>query len=1316
MKTFNKTLIVPLFITLILTGCMPDSLTKFKKDPPKKPTTSTTVSSGPVLDETGNVIPFDESTYFSFKTPDNDPVLSKVNEPLSTEPLLDGSLGDPVKLEKFFERCDIVTTGVNSQATSLPAGLSFINDGCNVQGTPLSAKSVVTPFCSDGTSFDQVTCESNFPVWNATTGTCSLPDLKYATQTACLAGSNKWYTVGSPIPYKIRLTFHDSAGVQRFYYTTLSLGVYTTLTSLNYTQAEKVLLKMDTAGTSPFGDIIPIITTSLSTGSYNRRSIMINSNGAVTGVARFVDSGANLVGISRLVPIKVNSITGLAVNGFIQSVAGTCTLGAFTTKPTCTFGGGTWTPNKIGKIFKIDSATRTLYVENISLANRYFILNEAICTGTCASSYTINSINDSYLFKADDDVDNDNQYYTPKFTLDYPVNIYEVGTSIQPLYPIISTAISATNGITYSISPALPCEDPTDITKCLYLDANTGTITGTFNNFLNTTEFTLTASNPISSVSTKIKMSAIYGPSDLSLTTKQVITVSSTSNFKEGETLFQPISPPLTEGLNARIIQIINTKQLAIEIFNGAFVPGVSLDNNNSAYQSEKAFIIPYSTCTNTVYTTKASCETGGEVWSPSEPIFFNIILTASTTTGYTAGSDISATAGTGLGAIGKVAHVDATSKKLYIQYLTGAANTTATAKTFYQADTLDSGASVDQVENGSMKVTLASAAGFTKGSDVVTSASAAGYTSVVNGNILTLSELSRASAGTFFKNGQTFYNHETQALSTANSTASAVTFDNYFIFERGKKMYANTIVSNGNGIIYSISPPLPSGLVLNTLTGVIEGAASSTSIKKDYLLTAINFVGSTSFVFSLEVKDFFEVIEKTGASSALLHKVGDYQNNRKCRVDSTDIASMSNGKALDIRCFLDMEEQDIFQTAIKLNFFTGPGICQYIEYAPYYFNSWTPHQSVNVSSRYTNPVIVRTGCTALDSTGPVPTPDLCEGNYSYYDPDFPNCDEGLLRYTSETYTQDDTTGTCTRTSVVSSIVRCGGNKAACLAGPVTDAIDLTNLAEGKRLITIPSSTGLDKTYEHKSPIEFGDSYINVRTANGTTSNQCNSSAANTLTWKNTTSTISTLASPFGFDSNPFYTVTCLDAAYDIKARIRVIVRDWDKAFRIDSDIFNQSFTAPPVNMNNNNPDPIFGKPYNDVDDWDDDFVSYNDPTSDIPVYTPNTCGVQAAGSCSNITGIFRSNAECTAVGGSVVAPGSCSAGGFTNEFDCETSGTCSNGAYLDAGSCAKGTAVWTPRVWTAATCTFANQNQCVHYGGTWTGPEQYKFPELPKI
>jgi hypothetical protein len=34
-----------------------------------------------------------------------------------------------------------------------------------------------------------------------------------------------------------------------------------------------------------------------------------------------------------------------------------------------------------------------------------------------------------------------------------------------------------------------------------------------------------------------------------------------------------------------------------------------------------------------------------------------------------------------------------------------------------------------------------------------------------------------------------------------------------------------------------------------------------------------------------------------------------------------------------------------------------------------------------------------------------------------------------------------------------------------------------------------------------------------------------------------------------GTHVNPYYTMYCLDAAYDIKARIRLVVREWDRVF-----------------------------------------------------------------------------------------------------------------------------------------------------------------------
>lgn len=47
MKNFNLKFIIPLALTFVLQGCMPDSLTKFQKDAPKKATASATVTSSP---------------------------------------------------------------------------------------------------------------------------------------------------------------------------------------------------------------------------------------------------------------------------------------------------------------------------------------------------------------------------------------------------------------------------------------------------------------------------------------------------------------------------------------------------------------------------------------------------------------------------------------------------------------------------------------------------------------------------------------------------------------------------------------------------------------------------------------------------------------------------------------------------------------------------------------------------------------------------------------------------------------------------------------------------------------------------------------------------------------------------------------------------------------------------------------------------------------------------------------------------------------------------------------------------------------------
>ncbi len=1152
MKTLNTKLIVPFVITLLLTGCMPDSLTKFKKDEPTKKVTASTTTGGtggggttvpPVVDETGAPVVFNAPTYFTYEDASGLPKSLPMGTNLPpTGPFVDGSLGDSTKEALFFERCDLDTTGVNAQAVALPAGISFDTASCEFKGTPTTPKSVMTAFCSDGVSIDQATCEANPLVWSGTA--CSLPDFAYASAATCSSAFHKWYAVGAAIPYRVKVTYHDASGTQHTMYAHFRLGTYRTLTTLNYTQSDKLLLKV--TGTGSYANITPLLTTTATVGAYARAN-MIVSNTDVAGVAKVVDPMATLIGVNKLIPLKVASTTPFIVNTFITKQGDS---------------------TKVGKIFKIDAANRIIYVENISADNKTFIKLENICsnniTGACATSYAITDISESYTFKKAQTLDNDKQYYSPLFTIDTPTNVFEVGSSIKPINPIATAEISTNNAITYSISPALPCNDPTDPADCISLDSTTGVISGTFTSYLANTIFTVTATNPIGSVSTIVSLGAIVGPNDLALTNKQIITVSSTAFFLEGETLYQPIAPPLTEALNAKIVKVLNPYQLAVETFNGEFSPGASLDNNGSAFKSEKAVIIPYDSCTNTFYTTKATCEAATFAWAPSKATHYNIALTTNATGVYVAGDAIASAAGTGTGAVGLVAHVlTAANDVLFIQYLTGNNTSTAGAKTFYEGDTLNLGSTVTQVESTNMKFTLASAAGFSKGSDLVTSANTAAYIYNITGNVISSREISRAAGGTLFQAAQTVYNHETQALSTSNSTinASSVTFDNFFVFERGKNMTLKGNVSSGNGIIYSITPALPAGLTLNTLTGSISGSATSISAKKDYLITGANFIGTTTYVISIEVKDYFEIQEKSGASSFLLHKVGDYQNNRKCRVDSSDILSLTNAKALDIRCFLDGEEQDVYQSDVVYKAISGAGICEYVQYSPYYFNSFSPVTSFQTSTRYPTQAILRNGCSTELDQGTMPTADQCEGNYSHYDNTYPNCDEGSLAYWQETYDGS----TCLLVNRVQKTVECGGKKAKCIAGPVRSLFSDTQIESGLRSQIMSASAGIEKTYTHVSPISKGDS-INVRNANGTVANQCSSGAADALTWKAKAVASNIKTTPMGADSNPYYTFTCLNAAYEIKARIRVVVRDWDETFKINNNIYNQSFTAPASN------------------------------------------------------------------------------------------------------------------------------------------------------
>lgn len=93
---------------------------------------------------------------------------------------------------------------------------------------------------------------------------------------------------------------------------------------------------------------------------------------------------------------------------------------------------------------------------------------------------------------------------------------------------------------------------------------------------------------------------------------------------------------------------------------------------------------------------------------------------------------------------------------------------------------------------------------------------------------------------------------------------------------------------------------------------------------------------------------------------------------------------------------------------------------------------------------------------------------------------------------------------------------------------------------------------------------------------------------------------------------SPFYSFYCLDNAFDIKARVRMVVRDWDRIFPTSADNEYLSDIWRGANSRQDNPgyveipgdDDIF-IPFNDAGDWDDKVPMTRtsgafDPTSTI--------------------------------------------------------------------------------------------------------------------
>lgn len=1143
MKTFNKKLVVSLITTLILTGCMPDSLTKFKKDPPKKATTGNT--SGPIVDDDGSVIDpgtFTDPSIFRYRLESSGTFVSeyigRVGTRVELTPTLDGSIGTTSLVSKVYRSCSV--------SPALPSGLVLTNtatrEGCTISGTPLAV-------------------------------------------------STNPLSPGDPITYTITLTYNDSTGHISTISTSLDIGIYIAPSSFSYTQSDKILLRVNVNS----GTMNTVTLNNDVDAVYTTSGFLTSESGAI-GVIKFLDKDTSRIGIVRTVPL---TITNLSALGFPASEF----LGTNATPRYVSAAGG-----KSARVIRMVSATNTLYVEMIS--GTEFAVGDSLkptksFTGA-ATTASISAIDTEYGIRRVANainLDNNIQYFSNKFTAAFISSTYEVNKVLgvdHPRLQIITRSTSGSmtpaNGIKYTVTPELPAG--------LSIDEETGEISGSFNESIETTQFVITVTNPIGNTSYTMGLTSIKAPKDLSYTTRQLVAVKNTTKFLEGEMLLQPVTPPMATNIAARIIRKYdrgsgtdeNRYKLSIDTVNGKFGAGASLDSGNFFY-SEKSFIP--STAIAPTSTTPSTT-----------PIVvnYNVAVSVAAATNFTVGGYAS----TAQGALGKVVAIEGST--LFLQTLSlgtppvytpfqqrngGAANGIDNAETYVAPET-----TITQVEASVLELTLASPTGsadFTVGKDLTSSGKLAGYiyessqtAGPVDPTVIRISDISKKPGSLpYFIQGQTIYDNETEAGESA--TLSNVSAQNTFIVERGQLTEIQANLTEGNSIGFSISPALPMGLVLDTRTGVISGSPSVRTSMKTYTISATNLIGKSEYVFNLEVRDYFKIADGSGASSFIVHRYGANRNERSCKINATDIIEGSGD--LDVRCFLEGEEEELHNTKLKILSSAGAGVCEFIQIEPYSFYSHAP-------IRTTTATVVRVAPSCATPSGPaVPGPysttaplsnTICGGDYT--DNGGPNCDSGSYTLITYSGSDSDSSGTCDDPGELTSVtqtISCNGKKVACLQGPVTDILSESELSQGYRSIISPTSSGTTLTSTFSSPYQKLDS-TNLRVANATVANKCLMTNDDADTWEAAAAATAATASPFG-ESSPYYTFNCLTAAKDIKARIRVAVRDWNRTFKIDSlideDLPGAAITTPPYSSPvMNNVALSFGKSNNDYADWDDDF------------------------------------------------------------------------------------------------------------------------------
>lgn len=302
----------------------------------------------------------------------------------------------------------------------------------------------------------------------------------------------------------------------------------------------------------------------------------------------------------------------------------------------------------------------------------------------------------------------------------------------------------------------------------------------------------------------------------------------------------------------------------------------------------------------------------------------------------------------------------------------------------------------------------------------------------------------------------------------------------------------------------------------------------------------------------------------------------GFIENSCKVSVLETDLTKK------DIYCILDIQELDLFHQGIELNFNSPTTMCPYVRVRPYWFYDYYPSDRI-----YDLKVTLKDGSietmTYKDSAGDVTidpadypisigsSGELIGCKFDYTLSEGPNCCQGTYQVN----------GTDSAGAVVAvEKTDLGGKITNCMAGPGIDFL------LNKNGFPIPKDYPTAKTGINDK-ITLNTPAAQERSGNLYLANYFKPSSWGS---KNDLFPFSDGLYPAGmkgpltdqkYQGFPYYEFGCLDQASDYIARIRVLIRAWDKISEFTNN--NNPYTDPSAGD-----EPQFDDSYHDKKVWHD--------------------------------------------------------------------------------------------------------------------------------